>query len=100
MPRAVCCGMARSSAGTFGSNRIFFTRFSFALVAADLIHREAEMGNHVFKGDASLGVLLEVLARGDNGAPVFLGQGFVVWFDQDFEEWQNCGDLVRAELFQ
>ena len=48
--------------GTFGSNRIFFTRFSFALLAADLIHGEAEMGNHVFQADASLGVLPEVLA--------------------------------------
>lgn len=92
--------MARSSDGTFGSNRILFTRFSFALLAADLIHREAEIGDHLFERNASLGVLPEVLARGGYRPAVFFGQGFVAWLDHDFEELHNRCNLTGVELFQ
>ena len=92
--------MARNSDGTFGSKRILFTRCSCALVAADLIHGEAEIGDHLFKGDASLGVLPKVLARGCNSATVFFAQGLVIWLGHDFEKLRNRGDLDGVELFQ
>jgi hypothetical protein len=89
------CAMARTSAGTSGWKRIFFTSASL-LVIADLIHGKAALGGDLLERDASVGILSEVCTRGGDGAPVFFGQRLVLRFHHDFEELQNRRDLIGA----
>lgn len=71
--------MARTSSGTFGLNRIFFTEgLLLAVVLTDLIHSEAALADYLFKGKAAVRVLPEVVTRGGDGATVFFGEFLVI----------------------
>jgi len=67
-----------------------------AFVAADLVHGEAEIGDHLLEGNACA-TLLEILARRGNGAAVFLGQ-LVIVVNHGFEQSRNSHKLRGRQL--
>jgi hypothetical protein len=96
MPSAIGCGIARTSAGTLGRNRIFFTRS--VLVAEDLIHREAAFGGELIEANAFVRMLPEMFARCFHRLPVFRAERFVGRVHHHFKQLEDGRDLIGAEL--
>jgi len=63
----------------------FFTRLLIGLMAANLVHGEAEIGDGLLKGNA-LAALPEVLTRGRGGAAVLFGQFVVLSVNHHLEQ--------------
>jgi len=77
----------------------FFTRLLIGLMAANLVHGEAEIGDGLLKGNA-LAALPEVLTRGRDGAAVFFGQFVVLSVNHHLEQLHHGGNLAWTELVE
>jgi hypothetical protein len=100
MLRAARRSIARTSTGTFGAKRMRFTQLFLALVAANLVHGEAAFSDHMFEGNASFGVLPEVLPRGAHGLAIVFAQPILIWIYNRFEQLNHRVQLNRPELIE
>src|ERR1700686_184122 len=94
---AVFCSIARTSSGTLGRKRIFFTGCLIALAAANLVHGEAEIGDHLFERN-TLAALFEIVSRGRDRAAILVGQ-FLFVVDDDFEQPTHDSQLISRQPF-
>ncbi len=70
------------------------------MIATDLIHGEAELGDYLFERNA-LASVAEVLIRGVQGAAVFLGEFLVVVVvDHDFEQRADRAEFGGRQLIE
>ena len=69
-------------------------------IATDLLHREAEIGDYLFEGDACAS-MAEVFTRGVQGAAIFLGEFLViVVIDHDFKQRTDRAEFGGGKLIE
>ena len=82
-----------------------WVRESFSLllwrtIATDLLHREAEICDYLFEGDACAS-MAEVFTRGVQGAAIFIGELLViVVINHDFKQRTDRAELGRGKLIE
>ena len=93
--------MARTSACTFGENRIRFTPISLAGSLSNVVHRQTAFRHDGLKVD-TLGISVKPIPGGGDREPLFLGQWllYAIRANHYLQKSSDGGELTGVELIQ
>jgi hypothetical protein len=85
--------------GRWAESGFSSSRFVFALTAANLVHGEAEIGDHLLEGN-TFAAPFEIVARGRDRSAILVRQFLFIIIDDNFEQTTHDSQLFSRQPFE